>query len=71
MSPRQIVGVLCSSCQEHNDKTTEDILWEDPDCFNGVLDMSDGEDFHKQRPQHPFSSKRREFFSCAADERMA
>lgn len=42
MSPRQIVGVLCCSCQEHNDKTIEDILWEVPDCFTRVLDMSDG-----------------------------
>ena len=41
MSPRQIVGVLCSSCQEHNDKTIEDIIWDAPDCFNGVRDMSD------------------------------
>ena len=42
MSPRPIVGVLCALCQEHNDKSIEDILCEAPECFKGVLDMSDG-----------------------------
>lgn len=42
MAPRPIVGVLCPSCHEHNDKTIEAILCDASDCFNGVHDMSDG-----------------------------
>ena len=33
MAPRPIVGVLCPSCREHNDKTIEAILCDAPDCF--------------------------------------
>ena len=42
MSPRPILWVLWPSCHEHNDKTNEAILCDAPDCFNGVMDRSDG-----------------------------
>ena len=42
MSTRAIIGVLCSSCQESNDKSLEDVLREAPECFKGFLCTSDG-----------------------------
>ena len=42
MSPRPIICVRCALSQEHNDENIEDILCDAPECFNGVLDMSDG-----------------------------
>ena len=42
MSPRPILGVLCPSCLGHDDKTIDAILCDAPDCFNGVIDMSEG-----------------------------
>jgi hypothetical protein len=42
MSRRPILGVLCVSCPEPNDKSIEDILYVAPECFKGVLDTSDG-----------------------------
>jgi hypothetical protein len=42
MSPRPILGVLCSSCHEPNDKSLEDVLREAPECFKVVLGTSEG-----------------------------
>ena len=42
MSPRPILGVLCVSSHEPNDKSLKEVLCETPECFKGVLGTSEG-----------------------------
>ena len=41
MFPRPILRVLCISFHEPNDKSIDDLLYQAPECFKGVLDTSD------------------------------
>lgn len=51
MTPRPILGVLCVSCREPNDKSIEDLWGEAPECFKEFLDTSDGHMTYMFKPE--------------------
>lgn len=51
MTPRPILGVLCVTCREPNDKSIEDLWGEAPECFKEFLDTSDGHMTYMFKPE--------------------